>query len=301
MQHRPLRYAYFTGCVAKGTCPELHRSTVALCQKLGIELWEMTGATCCGAGVIRDENPELQAALNARTLAMAEQQGMDIVNVCATCQQNLGHDAQALRASPDLRARAGALLTPSGLVGSSPLAGTVRVKHLLWALVADYGLERLAEQVTNPLTGLRVAPFYGCHLLRPPDETGFDDPDHPTSFDSLITALGATPVDYAGKTRCCGFHILAYEEDTATAMAVRRLEEAAAAGADLMVTASPLCHLALDAYQPRARKLHDAAGQMPVLHLAQLVGLACGLAPRALQLQRNVVSPRRALAMVSPE
>ena len=297
MQHTPLRYAYFTGCVAKGTCPELHRSTVALCKKLGIELWEMTGATCCGAGVIRDENPELQAALNARTLAMAEQQGMEIMNVCATCQQNLGHDAQALGESPDLLDRVNALLAPSGLHHT----GAAQVKNLLWVLAADYGLERLAGQVTNPLTGLRVAPFYGCHLLRPPDETGFDDPDHPTALDDVIAALGATPVDYAGKTRCCGFHILATQEDTATAMAVRRLEEAADAGADLMVTASPLCHLALDAYQPRARRVQDAPGKLPVVHLAQLVGLACGIAPGALQLNRNVVSPQRALAMVSPE
>src|SRR5207248_1226458 len=296
MQHKPLRYAYFTGCVARGTCPELHRSTVELCKTLGIELWEMTGATCCGAGVIRDENPELQAALNARTLVMAEQQGMEIMNVCATCQQNLGHDAQALRNSPDLRARVNAILAPSGLHHTD----AVQVKNLLWVLVADYGLERLAAQVTNPLTGLRVAPFYGCHLLRPPDETGFDDPDHPTSFDDLITALGATPVDYAGKTRCCGFHILATEEDTATAMAVRRLDEAADAGADLMVTASPLCHLALDADQPRARRVQDAPGKMPVVHLAQLVGLACGLTPGALQLNRNVGSPKRALGMVLP-
>src|SRR2546423_9651208 len=300
MEHKPLRFAYFTGCVARGTCPELRRSAVELGKKLGIERWEMTGGTCCGAGVIRDENPELQAALNARTLAMAEQQGMQIMNVCATCQQNLGHDAQALRESPDLRARVNALLAPSGLSGFSPI-GPAQVKHLLWVLVADYGLERLAEQVTNPLTGLRVAPFYGCHLLRPPDETGFDDPDHPTSFDDVGTALGATPVDYAGKTRSCCFHILATQEGTATAMAVRRLEEAAGAGADLMVTASPLCHLALDAYQPRARRVHDAPGKMPVVHLAQLVGLACGIAPRALQLNRNVVSPQRALAMVLPE
>jgi succinate dehydrogenase / fumarate reductase cytochrome b subunit len=226
---------------------------------------------------------------------------MEIMNVCATCQQNLGHDAQALRASPDLRERVTALLAPGGPAGLSPITGAAQVKHLLWVLVADYGLERLAGQVTNPLTGLRVAPFYGCHLLRPADETGFDDPDHPTSFDDLITALGATPLSYAGKTRCCGFHILATEEDTATAMAVRRLEEAADAGADVMVTTSPLCHLALDAYQPRARKLHDAPGKMPVVHLAQLVGLACGIAPRALQLNRNVVSPQRALAMVLPE
>ncbi len=296
MEYKPLRFAYFTGCVAKGTCPELHRSTVELCKKLGIELWEMTGATCCGAGVIHDENPELQIALNARTFAMAEQQGMDIVNICSTCQQNLGQDAKALRDHDDLRGRINQLLGESGL----RYEGNVQVKNLLWVLVADYGLERLAAQVTNPLTGLRVASYYGCQLLRPVDETGFEDPDNPTSFDKLVTALGATPVDYAGKTRCCGFHILSVNENTSTRMAVKRLQEAEDAEADIMVTPCPLCHVSLDAYQPRARKLHDAPGKMPVVHLSQLVGLACGIDPGNLELSRLMVSPQQALATVLP-
>ena len=296
MQYQPLRYAYFTGCVAKGTCPELHRSTVELGKRLGIELWEMTGATCCGAGVIHDENPELQMALNARTFAMAEQQGMDIVNICSTCQQNLGQDAKALRDNPDLLQRINEILADSGLQYN----GNVRVKNLLWALVADYGLDRLAAQVTNPLTGIRVASYYGCQLLRPVDETGFEDPDNPTSFDNLVRALGGTPVDYAGKTRCCGFHILTVNENTSTTMAVKRLQEAEDAEADVMVTPCPLCHVSLDAYQPRARKLHNAPGARPVVHLSQLVGLACGIDPGNLQLNRLMVSPQRALAAVMP-
>ena len=291
MEYKPLRYAYFTGCVAKGTCPELHRSTVELARVLGIELWEMTGATCCGAGVIHDENPELQIALNARTFAMAEQQGMDIVNICSTCQQNLGQDAKALRDNPDLRARINEILADSGLQYN----GNVQVKNLLWVLVGDYGLERLAAKVVNPLTDLRVASYYGCQLLRPVDETGFEDPDNPTSFDNLVAALGGTPVDYAGKTRCCGFHILTVNENTSTKMAIKRLEEAQDAEADIMVTPCPLCHVSLDAYQPRAKKLHDSSVRMPVVHLSQLVGLACGIDPGNLQLNRLMVSPKSQL------
>ncbi len=296
MEYKPLRYAYFTGCVAKGTCPELHRSTVELCKVLGIELWEMTGATCCGAGVIHDENPDLQIALNARTFAMAEGQGMDIVNICSTCQQNLGQDAKALRDHPELRARINDILKDSGL----QYTGNVTVKNLLWVLVSDYGLDRLAAKVTNPLTGLKVASYYGCQLLRPVDETGYEDPDNPTSFDNLVRALGGTPVDYAGKTRCCGFHILSVNENTSTRMAVKRLQEAEEAEADIMVTPCPLCHVSLDAYQPRARKLHDAPGKMPVVHLSQLVGLACGIDPGSLELSRLMVSPKKALAAVVP-
>jgi succinate dehydrogenase / fumarate reductase cytochrome b subunit len=289
-----MKYAYFTGCVAKGTCPELHHSTVELAKVLGIDLWEMTDATCCGAGVIRDENPELQIALNARTFAMAEGAGMDIVNICSTCQQNLGQDNRAMREDPALLARTNHVLAESGLHYS----GKTQVKNLLWVLVGDYGLDRLKEKVVRPLTGLKVASYYGCQLLRPVEDTGYDDPDNPTSFDALVTALGATPVDYAGKTRCCGFHILTVNEDTSTKMAVKRLEEAADAEADIMVTPCPLCHTSLDAYQPRATRMQGSSVRMPVVHLSQLVGLAVGLDSGDLQLNKLMVSPRAALSGV---
>jgi succinate dehydrogenase / fumarate reductase, cytochrome b subunit len=289
-----MKYAYFTGCVAKGTCPELHHSTVELAKVLGIDLWEMTDATCCGAGVIRDENPELQIALNARTFAMAEGAGMDIVNICSTCQQNLGQDNRAMREDPALLARTNHVLAESGLHYS----GKTQVKNLLWVLVGDYGLDRLKEKVVRPLTGLKVASYYGCQLLRPVEDTGYDDPDNPTSFDALVTALGATPVDYAGKTRCCGFHILTVNEDTSTKMAVKRLEEAAEAEADIMVTPCPLCHTSLDAYQPRATRMQGSSVRMPVVHLSQLVGLAVGLDSGDLQLNKLMVSPQAALSGV---
>jgi succinate dehydrogenase / fumarate reductase cytochrome b subunit len=287
-----MKYAYFTGCVAKGTCPELHHSTVELGKLLGIDLWEMTDATCCGAGVIRDENPELQIALNARTFAMAEAAGMDIVNICSTCQQNLGQDNRALREDAALLARTNEVLAAGGMHYS----GKVQIKNLLWVLVGDYGLDRLKEKVVRPLTGLKVASYYGCQLLRPIEDTGFDDPDSPTSFDNLVRALGGTPVEYAGKTRCCGFHILTVNEDTSTKMAVKRLEEAEEAEADIMVTPCPLCHTSLDAYQPRATRLQGSSVRMPILHLSQLVGLACGIDIADLQLNKLMVSPQKALS-----
>lgn len=289
-----MKYAYFTGCVAKGTCPELHHSTVQLANVLGIDLWEMTDATCCGAGVIRDENPELQIALNARTFALAEAAGMDIVNICSTCQQNLGQDNRAMREDPALLERINGVLAQSGLHYS----GKTQVKNLLWVLVGDYGLDRLKEKVVRPLTGLKVASYYGCQLLRPVEDTGYDDPDNPTSFDNLVTALGATPVDYAGKTRCCGFHILTVNEDTSTKMAVKRLEEAEEAEADIMVTPCPLCHTSLDAYQPRATRMQGSSVKMPVVHLSQLVGLAVGLDYSDLQLNKLMVSPQAVLSSV---
>jgi succinate dehydrogenase / fumarate reductase cytochrome b subunit len=225
---------------------------------------------------------------------MAEGAGMDIVNICSTCQQNLGQDNRAMREDPALLARTNNVLAESGLHYS----GKTQVKNLLWVLVGDYGLDRLKEKVVRPLTGLKVASYYGCQLLRPVEDTGYDDPDNPTSFDALVTALGATPVDYAGKTRCCGFHILTVNEDTSTKMAVKRLEEAADAEADIMVTPCPLCHTSLDAYQPRATRMQGSSVRMPVVHLSQLVGLAVGLDSSDLQLNKLMVSPQAALSGV---
>src|SRR5260370_14957288 len=187
-----MKYAYFTGCVAKGTCPELHQSTVELAKVLGIDLWEMTDATCCGAGVIRDETPELQIGLNAGTFAMAEASGMDIVNICSTCQQNLGQDNRAMREDPALLERTNGVLAQAGLHYS----GNVQVKNLLWVLVGDYGLDKLKEKVVRPLTGLRVDSYYGCQLLRPIEDTEYDEPDNPTTCDNQVVASVGTPVSY---------------------------------------------------------------------------------------------------------
>jgi succinate dehydrogenase / fumarate reductase cytochrome b subunit len=155
--------------------------------------------------------------------------------------------------------------------------------------VGDYGLDNLTAQVTKKLAGLKCAAFYGCYLLRAQDQIPFDDPFNPQSLENVITAVGATPVHYEGRTQCCGWPISSYATEQSFKMAGQHLQAAIAAGADCMVTPCPLCHLNLESRQPEISKALGVKINLPVLHLPQLVGLALGLAPEDLGLDKHVV------------
>ncbi|MFQ5509255.1 MAG: CoB--CoM heterodisulfide reductase iron-sulfur subunit B family protein [Leptospirillia bacterium] len=290
-----LRYAYYTGCAAKGVCPELHQSTLAVCQALDIEIVELKAASCCGAGVLGELEPDTQLAMNARNLAMAEQMGMDMMTVCGTCQGVLSRANAELKA-PDTRARINQVIEGSGGIFN----GSIEPKHLLWILVKDYGLARLERHVTNPLTNLKVGAFYGCYMLRPSEYLSFDDPYNPRSIEAVTRALGATPVDYSGRTKCCGFPIVLEKEGEAMQMVGQNLLEAQDNGADCLATPCPLCHMNLDLYQQKASARMGREIGLPILHLPQLVGLALGLAPKDLGLHRNMADTEGLLSAVSP-
>lgn len=286
-----MRYAFYTGCAAKGACPELYQSAVKVAKLLGIELDEMTGAACCGAGVIREGDPDLSLAINARTFAQAEAKGLPVLTICGTCQGVLSGANQALREDPATRDRINAMLAPDNIA----YRGTVEVKHLLWVLIQDVGLSKLRQAVKRSLGGLRVAPFYGCYILRPSSDLGFDDPNTPTSLEELITALGGQRVDYGARIKCCGFPLVLENEPMALAMSGNATAEAKREGADCMVTPCPLCHMSLDIYQERAGRQRDERLDMPVFHLPQLVGLALGLSEQDLGLSRHLVPVDKAV------
>lgn len=281
-----MKFAYYPGCSAKSTCPELDVSMKAVARELGIELAELEVAACTGARQLRDSNEELFLTLNARTLALAEKLESNVVTVCATCLLNLVGVNDRLRRDAALRTKINRNLSEIGL----QYRGECEVTHLLWVLLRDIGAEALAKKIVRPLRGLRVAPFYGCHILRPKDILGFDDPDSPTSLDTLIRVLGAEPVTYDGKKRCCGFHVLMTKEDVALKFSGRRLLEAQGAKADCLVTTCPLCHTSLDPYQSAAARTSGASADMPIIHLPQLLGLGLGLDPKELRLDGHVVS-----------
>ncbi|MBI2959575.1 MAG: CoB--CoM heterodisulfide reductase iron-sulfur subunit B family protein [Betaproteobacteria bacterium] len=281
-----MKFAYYPGCSAKTTCPELDQSMKAVAKKLDLDLAELEVATCTGSRQIRDSNEELFLTLNARTLALAERLERDVMTVCATCLLNLTEVNATLKQNAELRRKINANLAAVGL----EFRGTREVTHFLWVLLRDIGAEALAKKVARPLRGLRVAPFYGCHILRPKDVLGFDDPDSPTSLDTLIRVLGADPVAYDGKKRCCGFHVLMTKEDLALKISGRRLSQARDEAADCLVTTCPLCHSSLDPYQSAVEKTLGRKIRLPVIHLPQLVGLGLGLAPRELKLEGNAVS-----------
>ncbi|HZR47413.1 MAG TPA: CoB--CoM heterodisulfide reductase iron-sulfur subunit B family protein [Candidatus Manganitrophaceae bacterium] len=287
-----MKYAYYPGCAAKGAAPELHQSVTKVVDRLGIEVVELAAFNCCGAGVITEADPDLAYMLNARTLATAEKLNLNVMTVCGTCQGVLGGANRVLQRDEALRARINkALQETTGL----EYYGTVEVKHLQWILVKDFGVEALSKFITRPLSDLSIAPFYGCYILRPSDATGFDDWENPTSLEKLIRAVGAQPVEYDGRTKCCGFPVLLEKDQIALSMVGKHVGEAKQKGGDAMVTPCPLCHMSLDIYQERAeKKLQKEEGSgikldMPILHLPQLLGLAMGLSPEELGMKRHLV------------
>lgn len=288
-----MKYALFPGCAAKGATPELYQSTMKVVGRLGIEIAELAAFNCCGAGVISEADPDLADTLNARTLAQAEGLGLNVMTICGTCQGVLGGANKRLQEDEGLRNRINqALKETTGL----EYRGTVEVKHLQWILVKDFGVDQLEKFVSRPLTDLSIAPFYGCYILRPSRATGFDDWENPTSLEKLIRAVGAQPVSYDGRTKCCGFPVLLEKDQIALGMVGKHVSEAKEKGGDAMVTPCPLCHMSLDIYQERAeKKLKKEEGpdktlDMPILHLPQLLGLAMGFSPDELGMKRHLVT-----------
>ncbi|HWC26004.1 MAG TPA: CoB--CoM heterodisulfide reductase iron-sulfur subunit B family protein [Solirubrobacteraceae bacterium] len=285
-----MKVAYWPGCVSRGFTPELHGSMARVAPLLDIELVPLDRAACCGAGVIAEHNQELADTLNARTFALAQQaEGTALMmNICSTCQGSQSECQERLDASAEYRAHINATLADEGLTYEKGLTN----KNFLWLLVEEIGLDVLRERVRRPLTDLRVGPFYGCYIVRPIERLGIDDDNRrDTHLAQVIEALGGTVTDYAGTHKCCGFPIITMNKDVSLKQAGRHLGDAGDAGADCLVTPCPLCHLNLDLQQPLAERVVGRELRMPVLHLPQLVGLALGLAPDQLGLQRHVVKP----------
>ena len=281
-----MKYAFYPGCVSQGGAPELYPAAQMICQRLGIELEEIRAWTCCGAGVMQEKNQLFGDTLNARTLAKAEQLGMTIMTICSTCQGVMGQANKRMQ-DPVYLAEINSYLAEEGL----EYKGTAEIKHLLWILIEDYGLENLAPYITRSLGNLRIAPFYGCYIVRPTEALGIEEhPERQTSLETLIETIGAVLVDFAGKTRCCGFPILTINEKNSMAMVGKHTSEAKDLGADAMVTPCPLCHLNLDGFQPKASKQIQRPIDLPILHLPQLIGLAMGISPGELGLKKHIIS-----------
>jgi succinate dehydrogenase / fumarate reductase cytochrome b subunit len=280
------RYAYYPGCLASLSQKELDSSTRAITKLLGIELVEMPSVTCCGAGDIHEAKPDYYLHISARILGQAEQTGCDtILTICNVCTLNLRQANKALLEDAELRARVNANLRE---VGAATYEGEVDVRHLLWEVSQGEGYERFKKVAVKSLSGLKVAPFYGCQILRPTKILGFEDPDRPESLERLIEACGAEPIDYPAKVKCCGFPIVLAREDVALGELVQPLSQAKEAGADVVVTPCPLCHLSLDAWQGKASAYSGEDFKIPILHLAQLLGAAAGIDESELKFKRHV-------------
>lgn len=282
-----MKFALFTGCVAKGATRELMLATIKSAEGLGIDFVEMKSAACCGAGVVSEKNPILTDAINARTFAIAEEQNLDLVTICSTCQGNLKKSECKIDSDNEYKDKINHVLKDGG---HQYHGGKIKIKHFSNILATPEGKALLKEKIKRPLTGLKTAAFYGCYVLRPSEYSEYEDPDNPKELEELFEILGATPVYYPSRIKCCGFPIIMMNKSASHEMAGNALIEAVEGGADCVVTGCPLCHLSLDAYQADIESLQKKHYTIPILHLPQLVALALGYSPEEIGMDKHIVS-----------
>ena len=294
-----LHYALFTGCTAKQSTPELLSSTLAVADKLGIKITILEEASCCGASHLQDFDEFLAHVLNARNICYAEKLGLTMITICNTCQLNSTMTKHALDKDPDLKARVNEKLAEIGL----EYKGTSQIKHFLYTLIDEYGIDNIKDKVKVPLSHLNIAPFYGCHNIRPSelheDSNGRENPYNPTSLDSLIAALEGNPVNYESKNKCCGFHVELQANHTAEVLAGNALLDAMDNGAEMMVTPCPLCHLKMDTYQDSIGETMGRDVELPVLHMPQMVALALGCTEEEIGLNFHVQKAKHLYSIAS--
>lgn len=265
-----MKFAYYPGCSLHSTAKEFNDSSVAVCKALGIELQEIPDWNCCGATSAHSTNHKLAVALPARNLGLAEKMGLDVVAPCAACYNRL--KAAEVTMKDD-----GALSEEINSQLEAKYTGAVAVRPLVEPLSAEETLDRLAQSVKKPLTGLKIACYYGCLLVRPPKVLGFDDPENPQSIDNIARTIGAEPVEWHYKNECCGASFALTRVDMVHKMTGDILLRAQKAGADAIACACPLCQANLDMRQDEINKKYGTSYKLPVFYITELMAIAMDL------------------------
>lgn len=293
-----MRVSYFPGCTLNTTGKGFDNAVRASAAAVGLELVELPEWNCCGATypLIIDNMLELAAPAHVLLAARDHDAGSDglasvVTTACTTCYNVLRRTNKFMREHEEERERINAFI-------EGDYAGEVEVKDILHVLRDDVGFQAITEKVQAPLTGLKVAAYYGCMVLRPPNEVAYDDPDHPTSLDDLMVALGATAVDFAHKNECCGAYLAVKAPDVTREMVYTIVHSAQAAGAEAVVTNCPLCQFNLDKQQAEMRKTYAGYRPMPVFYFSQLMGLALGLDTESYGWERHYVEARPLLERI---
>lgn len=277
------QYAYYPGCSQQGTAVEYDISTRAVAKELGIRLIDVEDWSCCGSTPAHTVDHLLYGALAARNLALVE--GMKLGTVVTPCPSCLTAFKRALEIAQDAE-----MLEELNELIDLPFQGVIEAKSLLQVIFEEIGVEALAARVKKPLTGLRLAPYYGCILTRPPRLAQFDDPENPVSMDKILAALGAEVPDFPFKTECCGAAFGLAKRDVVQTLSAKVLEMAEAIKADAMVVACPLCHQNLDLRQGQVNAYRGSRAQMPIFFITQVIGLAMGFSPEEMGIGKHAVS-----------
>jgi len=284
-----MTYSYYPGCSLHSSAKEFDISTRVVMQELGIELEELEDWSCCGGSVAAGVSHEVGMALAARNVVLAQQKNRDLLASCSGCYNKSAKAAKALENEKE-RNKITPILSQMGMSVSD---SNIKVKNVVDVLANDVDI---SSQIKKPLRGLKVACYYGCLLTRPQELTGWDSPVFPMSMDNLAKICGAEVVDFRSKTKCCGGPILVPQEKVAFELTKRLLDEAKSLGADCMVLACPLCANNLELRQPDIEKAYNVSYKLPILYITEIIGLALGIKPGKLGINKHVVSPKSVLA-----
>ncbi|MCL5997700.1 MAG: CoB--CoM heterodisulfide reductase iron-sulfur subunit B family protein [Chloroflexi bacterium] len=285
-------YAYFPGCSLEKLALSYHQSTLESARRLDLEFQELDDWNCCGTTAYFAIDQLLSHTLSARNLALAEKKGLDMVAPCAGCYKNAYFTNVCLKRDADLAEHVNEALQEDDL----HYAGTIQVYHLLEVFCNDVGVQEIKKRVTQSLNGLRVAPYYGCQIVRPRKD--HEEVENPRYFEDLIAAMGATPIEYQLKMRCCGGSLLITSRKAAFSMVRNLLQNAVGNGAAVIATACPMCQVNLECYQQQINQEFGTKFAVPILYFTQLLGLALGATPKELGLGSELVSASAVLAQI---
>lgn len=288
-----MKYAYYPGCSSHSTARDLHESSTAVAQQLGVELVELKGWTCCGATAAHQTSKVLAASLPAANLLMAKASGLDMVVNCAACYSRMKTANHEIISSPVVRKQV------NDTIGHE-YDGSVRVRHMIEVLLEDIGIGKLRKQFKQSLNGLKVACYYGCLLVRPPEVMNFDDPENPTSLDRLVTAMGGESLEWPYKVECCGGALNLTRTDVMVKLSASITEAAQASGAECVAVACPMCQSSLDLRQKDIEKATGKRFNLPVVYITQLLGLCLGISQKTLGFNRLMVNPSAIIKSVEP-
>jgi heterodisulfide reductase subunit B len=277
-----MKYAYYPGCSAESTARDMKRSTLAVARALGIDFEEPKGWTCCGATAGHQTDRLLAVSLSAANLTKVQDMKLDMVVNCAACYNRMKVANHEISTHATVRRNVRDAL-------DRDYDGSVKVRHLLEVLLEDVGLPTITKSLKRTLSGLKVACYYGCLLVRPPGILQFDDPENPKSLDRLVTAMGGQSLDWPCKVDCCGGSLSLSRTDVVVQLTESILDMAGQVGADCIAVSCPMCQVNLDVRQQDINKQTGKNYRMPVVYITQLLGLCLGFGPGELGFEKLMV------------
>jgi len=287
-------FALFLGCTIPARQPSYELSARKALTKLGIELVDLANMTCCAPPPVESIDLKTSLSVAAYNICLAEEADLNLITLCAGCFQSLAKTNAMLKADKHLKAKINGILSHAG----KEFEGSKEVKHYIQVLVNDIGIKRIRQNVSKPLSNLKVAAFYGCHVLRPSELLKFDDPERPHILDDLIKALGAKSVEYRNKLKCCGGLLRGFSDELALNLARDKLVNTSKVGADCVATLCPFCFIALDIGQVQLRSKRKEIYDMPVLHYSELLAIALGIDPKELVLETHKIKTDKVIAKI---